>query len=475
MIKVFTVKEFRKLEQVTCEEKQQDLKELMYQAGYVLTKDFLSRVMPNIDDEIAIISNIGNNGGNALVMFLELEKLGYNVNVYLLGDIKNASKAYLNYFDLVKRRERIKDIKTFKTALRKSKYVIDGIFGIGLDRDVSGDLEEVIKTINSLDKVVYSIDFPSGINPDSGLVMGVAIKACFTGVVGKYKLGNFLNDALDYHGDINLLDIGLLEGYSDVYYLNLKEVDIKRNRVHNSNKYTYGHSAFIGSSQMPGAINMSALAALKTGTGIAEVLYNDEIIRFDQNLIYRIIDDKIDFSKFDTIVFGPGINKVTKLYEEVFNKIVNNKKLLLDAGGIKYLSKSQKYENLIITPHLGELSEFLDVDKNEIKKDPIKYLREIVKNGITVVYKGPTTIVQGSRYTYLLQAKNPGLATAGTGDVLAGIISSFMFDDTLVNACVKGVVVHSIAAEYASVKFGPISMTASDLIDNLYKVWVRKR
>jgi NAD(P)H-hydrate epimerase len=180
-------------------------------------------------------------------------------------------------------------------------------------------------------------------------------------------------------------------------------------------------------------------------------------------------------SKFDAIVFGPGISQIYQPYQEMIDKFADKKKMLIDAGGLKYLSKDKKYENVIITPHIGELSAFTKMSKEEISQNPISCLRKLAKNGLTLVLKGPTTIVQGQRYTYLLQAKNTGLATAGTGDVLAGIISSYMVDDSLVNACVRGVAVHSIAAEYAKQKFGEVSMTASDLIDNLYKVWVRKR
>ncbi len=475
MKKVFTAEEIKKLEQMTCEQKQQDEIEIMYQAGYVLAKDFLSRVMPNINEEIAVISNVGNNGGDALVMFLELEKLGYNVKAYLFGNLDNASIAYIHYLGLVKKYLEIRDLVEFKKQMSNAKYIIDGIFGIGLDRDVSGDLKFIIKTINDLEKVVYAIDLPSGIHPDSGLAMGIAMKACYTGVIGNYKLGNFLNDALDYHGDINLLDIGLLEGYSDVYYLDLKEANIARERIHNSNKYTYGHNAYIGSSVLPGAINMSALAALKTGTGLVEVFYDGDIIRFNQDIIYHKFDESLDMSKFDAIVFGPGISQIYQPYQEMIDRYADKKKMLIDAGGLKYLSKDKKYENVIITPHIGELSAFTKMSKEEISQNPISCLRKLAKNGLTVVLKGPTTIVQGQRYTYLLQAKNTGLATAGTGDVLAGIISSYMVDDSLVNACVRGVAVHSIAAEYAKQKFGEVSMTASDLIDNLYKVWVRKR
>jgi len=475
MEKVFYVEDIRKIEELTCEQKQISQTELMYQAGYVVAKDFLSRVMPIVKEEILVIASTGNNGGDALVVFQELKKNGYNAKMCVIGDKEKASESFKFYYEKI---DNAKDIVSFETvdkAIRKSKFIVDGIFGIGLNKDVSGDYKYLIKLINQSGKIVYSIDLPSGIHPDSGEVMNIAVKAKFTGVVGNYKLGNFLNDALDYHGEIKLLDIGLLEGYSDIYYLDFNDVDISKKRIYNSHKYTYGNNAFIGSSLMPGAINLAAISALKSGIGLAEVYYDEEITRFNIETIYKKLNEDIDFTKYDVVVFGPGITEIKPIFKKTFDKLIESKvKLVVDAGGLKYLDLKKNHKNLLITPHLGEFSELLKLEKDVVKHNPIHHLRELAKKGFVTLLKGPTTIIQEQRYTYLLQSKNHGLATAGTGDVLAGIISSFFVDETIVNACVKGTTTHIIAGDYARNKRGEVSMIASDVVDSLYKVWTRK-
>ncbi|MDY0024240.1 MAG: NAD(P)H-hydrate dehydratase [Candidatus Izemoplasmatales bacterium] len=476
MVKVFYVEEVRKIEELTLEHKQITNKELMYQAGYVLAKDFLSRMMPNVTDEILVIANTGNNGGDALVVFQELKKLGYNAKLYIVGNKEKMTDSFKYYYDNLETKVENKSYNQWLKEIKNAKFIIEGIFGIGLNKDISGDLKLLINDMNKFNKNVYSIDIPSGINADTGEVMSVAVKAKFTGVLGVLKLGNLLNDALDYHGELKVLDIGLLEGYSDIYYLDYKDIDVSRIRLHNSHKYTYGKNAFIGSSNMPGAINLSAMAALRSGLGLAEVFYDEDIYRHNLEIIYKKLNKDQDFSSYDVIVFGPGLTEEKDIYKESFDKIEkSSKKIVLDAGGIKYLNLKQKHKNLLITPHLNELSQLLKVERDLIKKNPVHYLRDLANKGIITLLKGPTTIIQEQRYTYLLQAKNTGLATAGSGDVLAGIISAFLVDETMINATVKAFTTHAKAADYARKRRSEVSLIASDIIDNLYKVWLNKR
>lgn len=475
MVKVFYTNEVRRLEKETCKQKQISEKDLMYQAGYVLTKDFLSRVRPNVHEQILVVANTGNNGGDALVVYQELHGLGYKIVLAVVGDINRKSAAFSESYDRIPEKDEIISIEEIDSALKTSKYLIDGIFGIGLSRDVSEEFSVLIEKINQAKLVRYSIDLPSGINPDNGLVMKAAVKANFTGVVGNYKLGNFLNDALDYVGEMKLLDIGLLAGYSDIYFMDFNEIDIIRKRVHNSYKYIYGNIAFVGSAKMPGAISLSAISALKSGAGLVSVLTDSESTKFYPEVIYERLVDK-DLLDYDVVCFGPGIEDRTDIYQKHFDILVeNNRRLIVDAGGLKFLDLRRKYDNVVITPHLKELSSLIKVEKKEIVKDPIKHLRSLSDKGFIALLKGATTIIQDQRNTFLLQAKNHGLATAGSGDVLAGIISSFMCEESTVNACLKGFAVHAIAADYARNKFGEVSMTASDLVNNIYKVWVRKR
>ncbi|MDY0140197.1 MAG: NAD(P)H-hydrate epimerase, partial [Candidatus Izemoplasmatales bacterium] len=139
MIKVFYEKEIRRQEKITCEEKQICSKDLMYQAGYVLTKDFLSRVLRDSNQQVLVIANTGNNGGDALIMYQELMKLGYRAKLVIVGNLEKASEDFMFYYDRIENKEEIFSINHVKDLLLSSRYVIDGIFGIGLKKEVSGE------------------------------------------------------------------------------------------------------------------------------------------------------------------------------------------------------------------------------------------------------------------------------------------------------------------------------------------------
>jgi NAD(P)H-hydrate epimerase len=469
MNSVFSTKEFRKIELETIKQKNLSEADLMYQAGYMLTKDFLSRLQPNVFDEIVIISNSGNNGGDALVMFKELKTRGYKVKIFFIGQPEKTSMAYKHYYKEVSLKLEASEILKIP-KFEEAKYIIDGIFGIGLIRDIKGKYSELIEMINDSQSIIYSIDLPSGIHPDSGKVMNVAIKADYTGVLGYYKTGNLLNKAQDYHGEIRLLDIGLISVDSNIHLVELDDIDIKEKRKFDTNKYTYGNLAFVGSSKLPGAINMSALSALRNGSGLASVYYDEEIVRFYPDLLYKSLDKNEDFSKYDVVVFGPGINEKNSLYLNLLNKLIEETKVVVDALSIEMIDQSKNLKSVIITPHLGELSRLLKIDKLLILDDPILHLRTLAKKGLTIILKGATSIVQYQDNTYLLQSRNPGLAKAGTGDVLAGLIGSFYHNTNQLEACLKAYKIHTLASYQAREKYSETGFLASDLIEEIGKV-----
>jgi NAD(P)H-hydrate epimerase len=328
--------------------------------------------------------------------------------------------------------------------------------------------------INSLQKKVYSVDIPTGIHPDNGLLFNEAIKADYTGVIGVYKYGNIINDALDYHGDIKVLDIGLVKKHDvEVKLISEKDFSIQpKKRIHNSYKYHYGLGYFIGGSKtMPGAINLSVLAAMRAGQGIAHVVQENPVPKHLE-VIYEDINEDFDFSKADSIVFGPGLNPNEKSYKKIYDKINDSKiKSVIDGGGLKFVDLDKvNNPNIILTPHEKEFSDLFDVDVLEVEHHPFEYIKKIVDKGITLLLKGQTNVIANKKHIYLYQAKNPGLATAGSGDVLAGIISSYLIDNEPLSACIKGVLLHSKAASLARETYGEVSMLAGDIISHIHKV-----
>ncbi len=468
---LFTPKEILEIEQQTCKVKGLSLTDLMYQAGYVLTKDFLQRLNPRIDDKIVIIANSGNNGGDGLVMYQELKKMGFNATVVLLGNVSTASEAFTYYYTKIDSEE-IKDINDDKIEVEKADFIIDAIFGFGLNRDVTGIYFDVIQEINRVEALVYSIDIPSGLNPLNGLVLNIAVKADFTGVLGNFKLGNILNDALDYHGESKLLDLGMMDSHSKIAYLDYHDIRFNLKRKHNSYKYSYQKIAYIGSTVMPGAINLSAMAGLRSGVGLAVIVYEKTGLFLYPEIIYDTLGEHFSIDKYDGFVFGPGIIDSLEIYQRIFDDIIASRKpVVVDAGGLKYLDLQQKYKNVIITPHINEFSNIIHADKTDILANPFKYIKILTDIGITVLLKGVATIISDSEKTVVLQAKNPGLATAGTGDVLAGMISGFFQEKPMFAASLKGFALHAHAAYLARDEFTETSMIASDLIKKIPSVF----
>lgn len=482
MESVLSVKEIKEIDALTIKESKITEIDLMKNAGESLVDDFLTRVEPDINDIITIVAGTGNNGGDGLVMFLELLNKGYKVKVVIIGRVESATSAFKHYFNQVSKKTKViiatnHNEGEVNKAILASKYIIDGIIGIGLNRKLSGKYLEIVEYINSLEKVVYSIDLPSGINPNNGLIYDKAIEANYTGVIGYYKYGNILNDALDYHGKLKVLDIGLVTKH-DIFVklIDYQDFSIQpQKRIHNSYKYNYGLGYFFGGSKsMPGAINLSVMAALRSGQGIAYV-YQEKPVAKHLEVIYKELSSDIDIERADSIVFGPGMVKGNKRLEDIFMQINKSQvKTVIDAGGLAYLDLDNvNNKNFILTPHEKEFSDLFNVGVKEVEFEPFKYINEIVEKGVTLILKGQTNVIANKKHIYLFQAKNPGLATAGSGDVLTGIISSYLKDNSPLSASIKAVLVHSLAANFARDAYGEVSMLASDIIDNIYKVLKR--
>lgn len=460
--------------------------DLMAKAGKALAEDFLTRGKPGKSNLVLFVLGIGNNGGDGLVVFRTLIEKGYLVKLLIIGNITNASESFKYYFDenfdYVNTKDKT-NLEQTRVLIESADYIIDGIFGIGLKREIKGIYKEIVDMVNLSSSTTYSLDIPSGISPENGIILGTAIKSDLTGVVGYLKFGNLLNDALDYHGKIKVLDVGIIsETESETEYIDFHDVDISPlERKHNSHKYTYGLGLFLGGNiTMMGSIQMSAMAAMKSGLGIARVLHGKSVpnvVQLYPELILQSISKyetvKQFLPKAKTIVFGPGMEKNSPMFGRVLDHLLNKEiPLLVDANGLEYININQSLESehVIITPHAGELARMVSVKVEEVLENPLRYINSLTKKGYVVLLKGPATIIADKEKTYILQAKNPGLAKAGTGDVLSGIISAYLVDDKPIRAAVKGMALHSLVAEKARESVGVYSLTATDIINSISKV-----
>lgn len=442
-------------------------------------------------DFITIVSGTGNNGGDSLVVARHLLQAGYkNLNIVVVGNSNHLTE------ETAINLERLKNLKapiyyyeeesfyqSYKKIIMQSTIIIEGIFGIGLNREIEGIRFHAVETIDQSSAYVISIDIPSGIQGDNGKIAGIAIHADFTVVVHTYKIGNLLNDAKDTHGKCKIVDIGIIEEGVIPYRGVLQEKDVKgkfKKRKHNSHKYDYGAVLTIGGSVgMTGAPCMSAYAALRIGSGLSSIATHEECISYMQNAHPEIMmrpyrsqkDIKEAMHKKNAIAFGPGLGRKEDFHFAILEQLLQKDiPIIIDADGLYYLksrlSKIREENQIIITPHYGEMAMLLDTTSESIGKDPLGAARKIVETyNITLLLKGTTTIIAQRDEMYFHPFGNPGMATAGSGDVLTGMLLGLAGQGfTPLESCMIGAYLHSLAGDYAAEEIGEHSMIATDMI-----------
>jgi NAD(P)H-hydrate epimerase len=370
----------------------------------------------------------------------------------------------------------ISQMEVVKEYIQKSTFIVDGIFGTGVNKNITGIYKHIIEEINHSGKKIYAIDLPSGIDSNNGIKKKHAVKADVTGVIGAYKVGNFLGDALDFSGKLVLIPIDLqFDEIRKAYKLTKEVFPLLKTRKDNSHKYEYGNVISIGGSfEYFGAINLSAFAALRCGTGLSSVAVNEDDVPFISPIYPELILSKYKTKEElftlvenkNAVLFGPGLHPEKAKLEFLEMLISTHKPLVIDGGGIELLKEVTipLHKNIVITPHLGELAKYFGLTSKTVQKDPVKYITKLSKKGITVVLKGATTIIQNKANMIFMKTGNPGMATSGMGDVLSGIILSFLGNKfSPYESALYGVSLHSKAGNLGKEEKGESSLVASDL------------
>lgn len=496
-MEVLTTKEMKELDRYTCKKKGISSLELMEIAGEKIYKCILKeKEIDPVTDKIVIISGTGNNGGDSLVVATHFLEENYkNLEIILVGNLDHLTEeTKINLKKLKERNARIYYFKNYdfykdyEKLIKKANIIIEGIFGIGLNRDVEGIYYQAIDGINRSEAYTISIDIPSGIRGDNGLIAGIAVKADLSIIIHTYKVGNLLNDAKDSHGKCKIVDIGILEDVFIPKQFLLQEKDIKnllKKRRHNTHKYDYGSVLTIGGSiGMMGAPFMSAYAALRSGSGLSSIAvyekYLDLIYPIYPEIMIRPYRKKEEFleilQKKEAIAFGPGLGRKSDFPFYILEHLLKvDLPIVIDADGLYYfkelLNKVKKENKIVITPHYGEMAMLLDTTSENIKRDPVSAAKEFSeKYSIIVLLKGTTTLIAQQDKIYFHSLGNPGMATAGSGDVLTGIVLSLLGQRLKpIDACKVGVSIHSLAGNLAAKEMGQYSMIATDIIKYIPK------
>jgi NAD(P)H-hydrate epimerase len=494
--RIVTVSEMRDMDTHTLKSKNMTSYALMTQASDACVRHMLRTRLCDRDHPVLVVAGMGNNGGDALVVARLLLEDDWDVQVVRVGNVSDASSENQQAWDdLSPWSERClsltssTDLGRFDAMLGQSNTVIEGLFGIGLARPVEGLCAAVIRRINHTKATVISLDIASGLHADNGLALGSTIEADHTLAIQCLKPGHLLQDGQDYSGELHVIDAGIQTNGISPLIRWMTQIDGSLafpKRRHNTHKYHYGNVLTIGGSPgMMGAPILAASAAMRTGSGLSRVLHDPEddaqVLRIHPDLMIQTDLDPASLSsrlhKIDAVLFGPGLGRSRDRNARVLDVLLQVEvPMVVDADGLWYLSARrtdwQARVPVILTPHIKELADLLGRKQEEITRDPIGVAKATaLEHGVVVVLKGAATIVTNGTMTWVLTHGHPGLATAGTGDVLAGILLSLLGRGlSAIDAATLGVWMHAEAAQIAKQQYGEESMIASDLVAALPQV-----
>ena len=438
-----------------------DVLDLMEDAGQALTKEIQRLSKPK--DNILFLVGKGNNGGDALVIARSLKNR--NIKICLIEDEIKTNASKINY-ELLDKSLFIKK-KDLKKYINDADIIIDGVYGFSYHGQLKKEIADIFKLVNNSKAKVYSIDINSGCEA-LGYCDNNSIKSDITFVLDAYKPFHMLRKNHLRFNKMQLLDLKLPHNIK-TNFLELDEekfFNIFPKSKINSYKGTYGKTALIGGSYgMAGALMLNIIGAKSLGVKYLNIFLDESIYpivaRKFLTPVYQIINQDnykdINISKdIKAIGIGSGINNLSYKKELLSKILKKNITTIVDAQAIRLL-KDIKHNNkhLIITPHIGEFSYLINKPKEEIEKRLIEYALEYAKkNKVIVVLKSPNTIgVSPKNEIYINQSGNESLGTAGSGDILTGIISTMncFIDDSFL-ATSMAVFFHGLIADYAAIK-----------------------
>lgn len=443
-----------------------------------------------LDRHIVLLCGKGNNAGDAYVAGIHLLHLDYDVAALQIASLEDASQLCKeNHRRFVQEGGRVQEIHSVEEiAFPDHGLIVDGIFGTGFHGSVGEPFATAIRLANSSGLPIIAVDIPSGLNGETGDVEGMAIIAAETAFLGLPKTGFFLKDGWNHVGKLRYIDFGLPHLYIDEAETELIMVseDLVRPLlppiVRNRHKYQRGYViGLAGSPGMPGAAMLSSLAALRGGAGMVRLLHPDGMQAELANAPYELVripyrPGDVDgvaelLAKPSALFIGPGMG-LTQDKKELLAQLLPRvqKPCVIDADALTLLSEEKMVlpEKAILTPHMGELLRLLKLPAPQPLN--LSFLR-ICQNyaeteRITLLLKGgPTFIFQPDSPIRVNPVGDPGMATAGSGDVLTGLLAALLSQGlTPHQAATLGVYIHGLAGEHAAIELSSYCVTASDIL-----------
>lgn len=488
---------------------------VLMERAALCTAECVKNITKNNDlrKNVIAVCSVGNNGADGLAAIRILKADGYNCKALIIGNMELATEEFKAQLGLIHFWEI--PVKHWEEDIHADIFdeyniIVDAVFGIGLSRNVEGEYARLVECINEAYGTVVAVDIPSGINSASGAVMGKAVRADYTVAFGYAKLGELLYPGRTYTGKLVVNEIGFLpydfetndseQGSRAVYF---GENDLHKMipvRDRHTNKGSYGKPLIIaGSKDMTGAAFMSAMAAYRTGAGVVTVLTHSSADEYLKSVLPEAIVKSYDdnpemilertMPAASVIVIGPGMS-VGELPKKIVGYVLLHAEVpvIADADALNIISentdswladerrRSFSYP-LIITPHVGEMSRLSGYEISEIASNIPHYALEFARRyRVYCVLKDAVSAVASENgELFLTTCGNPGMASAGSGDVLTGVLAAVNAwkGCDIFGRIALGVQLHAEAGDKAAEKVGEHSLMARDIIDAIPEVLMK--
>ncbi len=477
-IKLYRAAQVRELDRLAIEEHGIPGIELMTRAGDALFQS-LQNHWPQARS-LAVFCGAGNNGGDGYIVARLALVAGYQVTVYAVSDPEqlkgDARIAWQQFVDAGGR------VLSFIAGLAiDTDIIVDALLGTGLDRLVTGDYADAIAAINANPAKVLAVDIPSGLHADTGNVLGDAVIADVSVTFIGLKQGLFTGLAADYCGEIEFASLAVPDAIFDQVQASAARVIYQpiNPRKRCAHKGHNGHVLVVGGDTgYSGAARLAAEAALRVGAGLVSVATRSEHAGWMNLNRPELMCHGVEsaqqllplLAKASVIVLGPGLGQ-GEWALALFNALISlDKPVVIDADGLNLLAAFPvKHYNRVLTPHPGEAARLLNCSTADVQQDRFAAAVAIqAKYGGVAIVKGAGTVIASEYEVAVSSTGNPGMASGGMGDVLAGVIGGLLAQGlSLQQATQQGVYIHGLAADEAAQQGGERGLLASDLMSYL--------
>lgn len=447
---------------------------------------------------VCVVCGSGNNGGDGFAIARILQNNRYSVETFCVGNPEHYTE------ETQEQMHRLQECggKITYGMPQEDSYsvIIDAVFGVGLSRKVEGRYRQVIEQMNRMRGTKFAVDIPSGLSATTGCILGCAFKADYTVTFQLKKIGLELSQGRTMAGRVIVPDIGISTDSicEDQEIVRTAGKDIYRkmlpDRPEDSNKGMYGRLLVIaGSKGMAGAAYLNAHAAYMTGAGLVRIYTSSDNREILQTLLPEaVITTYEEYNKeellslltwADGVCIGSGLG-MSRLSEKILKTVIEYVKVpcLIDADGLNLLAENKNYLNqmaerrFVITPHMKEMSRLTGISVEELKADRIQILKDFSSRyRITCVLKDSRTLIASEEKGIRMNLTgNSAMAKAGSGDVLAGVISGWMVQGKEAeDAAELGTYIHGLSGDLAKFEKGVYSVMARDLIEYISKALMK--